>query len=173
MTPAQAAWNTYMLDTYVNNKGETKPTYASKWRKSNPNRHAQILAYKNGTGARPSIPDGFGPMIVSVVDILRAETPPPPVGDKTTYAPLAYNEAPGGEPSARYNVHINCKPHGNGWIDNGGRTYDEGGRCLDHRDTVHVDGLKAANSMDGAESWDPYEWGGKTFPPYPDECYKF
>ena len=98
---------------------------------------------------------------------------PPPVHDTTTYAPLAYNEAPGGEPSARYNVHINCKPHGNGWIDNGGRTYDEGGRCLDHRDTVRVNGLKDANSMDGAEAWDPYTWNGTTYPPYPAESYRF
>lgn len=99
--------------------------------------------------------------------------PPPPAVDTTTYAPLAYNEAPGGEPSARYNVHINCKPFGNGFIDNGGRTYDDGGRCLDHRDNVHVEGLKAANMMDGKESWDPYEWMGTNFPPYPVDCYKF
>jgi hypothetical protein len=100
--------------------------------------------------------------------------PPPPGVDKTLHAPLAYNQAPGGEPSARYNVHINCRSDGgSGFFDNGGVHYDEGGRCLGERDTVHVEGLKDANMMDGKESWDSYEWMGRTFPPYPDDCYKY
>jgi len=107
--------------------------------------------------------------------------PPDPLPPaKSTHAPLAYNEAPGGEPSARYNIRINCKPHptrGDRVIDNGGVVYDLEGRCTSHRDTIHVDGLKAANMMDQKEAWEPYEWFGLTVGPgpndYPDACYNY
>lgn len=175
MTPAQTAWNTYMQETYVNNKGETKPTYASKWRKSNPNRHQQIVAYKNGTGPRPNIPDGYGPMIVSVVDIIRAESPvdpPPPTGKR--YAPRTHNLG-GRDQDPRFC----CKPE-YGVVDKGSYFEDEMGcryskepyglSADGRRDREFiVPGLKGADSMDGAEPCDPYAANGISVPPYPGD----
>ena len=98
--------------------------------------------------------------------------PPPPPTDKTTHPPLVYNQVPGGA-DARYNIHINCHQTGpNNYADNDGLNYDDGGRAKDTRFTTHVDGLKSADMMDGKEPWEAYEWGGRTFPPYPDECYR-
>ena len=98
--------------------------------------------------------------------------PPPPVIRKDIHPPLAYSEGITGEPSARYNVRINCTQVAGGYVDRAGLTYDEGGRSRGGRATVHVAGLKTADMMDGKEPWEPYEWMGTTFPPYPDECYK-
>jgi len=89
---ATIAWNTYLKNTYVNNKGETKPTYASKWRTSNPNLTNAILAYKEGRGPRPTSKDGFGPMIISVVDILVANKPPDPDPTPGPIAPRTFNK---------------------------------------------------------------------------------
>ena len=97
--------------------------------------------------------------------------PPPPIR-KDVHPPLAYSQGASGEPSARYNVHINCTQDGTEWVDRAGLRYDEGGRSKGGRATVHVDGLKTADMMDQNEAWEPYEWQGRTYPPYPDECYK-
>ena len=100
---------------------------------------------------------------------------PVPGVDKTQYPPLAYSESPGGEPSARYNVHINCTWNDGRqrWQGKHGDEYDEGGReTTGHRITKVVAGLKTSNMMDQNEAWTPYEWMGTTFPPYPDECWK-
>lgn len=102
MTPhelAAQAWTTYLKDTYVNNKGEIKETFAHDWRASNPNNHARIVAYKEGRGSRPVINDGYGPIIVSIVDIFLATAPPPPATFKKVAPRVAY--ADGGS-DARY-----------------------------------------------------------------------
>lgn len=98
---ATIAWNTYLKNTYVNNKGETKPTYASKWRTSNPNLATAIQQYKDGKGPRPTSKDGFGPMIISVVDILVTTAPPtPPDPVPQIVAPRTFNKE--GSSDARY-----------------------------------------------------------------------
>jgi hypothetical protein len=103
--------------------------------------------------------------------------PPPPAGvDKTIHPPLAYSEGVTGEPSARYNIRINCVPANDGTpdvLDKQGIRYDDGGRNRDgRRQTRFVAGLKRADMMDGKEPWEPYEWMGHDYPPYPDDCWK-
>ena len=102
--------------------------------------------------------------------------PPPPVIRKDIHPPLSYSEGITGEPSARYNVRINCIPTAGGYVDRAGLTYDEGGRSRGGRATVYVAGLKRADMMDQKEPWEAYEWMGNTYGPgvddYPDECFK-
>lgn len=178
MTPLQQAaknaWDTYLKDWYVNNKGETKPTYAQRWRKSNPGNAAAILAYYNGTGPRPVIGDGYGPLIVNVVDInklVQDPTPPPSSNPwDSGYAPQVYNKGSRGQ-DARYNIRINCVAN----VDQRGIHYDDAGLCLGGRTGNDVPGLKPVDMSDGLEPWQPYEWMGRTIGPnkedYPAESY--
>lgn len=137
MTPyesATIAWNTYLKDTYVNNKGETKPTYASKWRTSNPKTHEAIVEYRDGVGARPTSKDGFGPMIIAVVDILLMTAPPSPEPQPTRVAPRTFNKEGGSD--SRYCI--------------AGLPYNED-RGLSYDDYTHYD----SNGLDRDGGRDP------------------
>lgn len=101
------------------------------------------------------------------------EEPPDPEPEVKKYAPQAYNKGAGGQ-NARYNVKINCVQLSSGnYSDGEGVIYDDGGRQTGNlRSEKDVSGLKAADMMDGKDPWEPYEWQGTTFPPYPPASYE-
>lgn len=108
--------------------------------------------------------------------------PPPPPPPVKKYAPLAYNSGTGPnntglgkEPSARYNIRINCtRIHDDLYVDGEGLSYDGGGRQKGGRTENYVPGLKFANSMDGKEVYETYTDSpdGQPHPPYPAASYE-
>lgn len=179
---AQKAWETYLKDTYVNNQGQTKPTFASKWRKSNPNAHAALVAYKNGTHPRPWINDGYGPIILCVVDLwiaTRPTTPPPP--PTARFAPMTHhiganNQDPCFCMKPEYGVVWDAAR--GLYVDQRGATYDIKGRLNSGRDRYRkLPFLKGAESMDNLEPCDQYVGptgmliGGSAG--YPPACFEF
>lgn len=89
--------------------------------------------------------------------------PPPPTGP---VAPRTYNEVAGGEPSARF-CTAGLTRNANGRLHDIYSEYDDDGRDLGGRTSLHVIGLKPANEMDGRSPCDPYG----SFPPWPPESY--
>lgn len=167
------AWNTYLKDTYVNYKGETKPTFASKWRTSNPNLARQIQAYRDRKGLRPHSTDGYAPMVITVVDLLLAtepddEPPPPPI-----IAPRTFN--PEGGSDAQYCVRDLPRDPNRGNLPYDVYThYDNNGKDVDGgRDKNYMsrwpDGtlLRGARTTDGLDNCVPYdghtEWGPDSY----------
>lgn len=169
---ALIAWNTYLKNTYVNWKGETKPTFASKWRTSNKNLAAAIQAYRDGKGPRPTSSDGFGPMVLTIVDLLLA-TQPTPEPPKKVIAPRTFN--PEGGSDAQYCVRDLPRDPNRGNLPYDDYThYDVNGKDVDGgRDKNYMskwpDGtfLRGARSTDGLDNCIPYdghtEWGPDSY----------
>lgn len=101
--------------------------------------------------------------------------PPPPNTDPSLsgYAPQSYNRGSRGQ-DARYNIRINCQQRSDGkYVDRQGVLYSDGGLCEDgRRSGQYVEGLKPSDMMDGKEPWEPYEWQGRTIPPYPAKSWE-
>ena len=75
---------------------------------------------------------------------------------------------------ARYCVRspgVTQRPDGK-YVDEGGFTYSENGLCDGGRSGKFVAELKPADSMDGLEPCDGYEFNGRTFPPWPAASYE-
>ena len=96
-----------------------------------------------------------------------APTPPPTEPPPVTHslAPQTYNRGSANQ-DARYCTRDSGNPDG------GGFHYDENGLCRGGRSGNPVPGLKPSDMMDDKGSCDSYEWGGRTFPPWPPESYQ-
>ena len=95
------------------------------------------------------------------------EPEPEPPG---RYAPRTYNRSASGD--ARFCVEGLPKDSTGAHVDAMGIRYDDGGRDLGGRDGSRVvPGIKSSDMMDDKGPCDPYEWQGRSFPPWPPESY--
>jgi len=92
--------------------------------------------------------------------------PPPPPPPSGTVAPRTYNTVANG-PDARFCVE-GLPRNSRGRRYDIYSEYDDNGLDLGGRTTLHVDGLKPANEMDGRGPCDPYF----NFPPWPAASYE-
>lgn len=105
--------------------------------------------------------------------IVVIPTPDPPPPQVKRLAPQTYNRGSRGQ-DARYCVNSPgvTQLTATDWVDEGGYHYDQQGLCLGGRTGNPVDGLKPSDAMDGAEPCDPYTWGTRSFPPWPQGSYE-